>query len=125
MIYLRLDEVMAVARAVVGQEVGVRDVGLIEAAIARPQTTVFGVDAYPSLEEKAAALLHSIVKNHALVDGNKRLGLGALIAFLGMNGRRLTMTNDEAYDFVMSVADGTLDEVSEIAGRLKASVEPR
>lgn len=125
MIYLRLDEVMAVARAVVGPDVAVRDIGLVEAAIARPQTTVFGVDAYPSIEEKAAALLHSVVKNHALVDGNKRLGLGALIAFLGMNGQRLTFTNDEAYDFVMSVADGTLDEVSVIAGRLKVFIEPR
>ena len=82
-----------------------------ESAAARPQTTVFGADAYSSLHDKAAALLQSVVGNHALVDGNKRLGLGSLIAFLGVNGWRLTLTNDEAYALVMAVASG------ELAGR--------
>lgn len=63
-----------------------------------------GAARYPSLDAKAAALLHSLARNHALIDGNKRLALGAVIAFYGLNGRRLTLTNDQAYDLVMKVA---------------------
>jgi death-on-curing protein len=92
--------------------------GLLEAALARPQATAFGSDAYPDLDAKAAALLHSVARNHALVDGNKRLALASVIAFYGVNGRRLTLTNDEAYELVMAVADGTLDDVEQIATRL-------
>jgi death on curing protein len=66
-------------------------------------------------ELQAAALLHSIARNHALIDGNKRLALAAVIAFYGLNGRRLTLANDEAYDLVMSVAEGRLDTVDVIA----------
>ena len=68
-------------------------------------------------------LLHSIVRNHALVDGNKRLGLAAVIAFYGLNGRRLTMTNNEAYDSVIAVAGGELIDVTEIAQRLERGSE--
>ena len=93
-------------------------------ALARAQTVVFGAEPYPAIEEKAAALLHSITRNHALVDGNKRLGLATLIAFLGVNGRRLTLTNDEAYDVVIAVAAGELDSVPEIAEALRAATEP-
>ncbi len=85
----------------------------------RPQTTVFGEDAYPDLETKAAALLHSIANSHALVDGNERLALAATLAFLGVDGRRLTLTNDEGYDLVMAVASGNLTEVSDIAEQLR------
>ena len=102
----------------------VRDHGLLEAALARPRTTVLGEDAYPTLETKAAALLHSVVKNHALVDGNKRLSLASAIAFLGVNGRRLTFTNDEAYELIMAVASGTVDDVPTIAARLAEHSEP-
>ncbi len=70
--------------------------GLLEAASSRPRTAAFGRDAYPDLYTKAAALLHSLAKNHALVDGNKRLALAAAIAFLGINGERLRMSQDEA-----------------------------
>jgi death-on-curing protein len=103
----------------------VRDYGLLESALARPQATAFGADAYPALEEKAAALLHSVVRNHALIDGNKRLGLAATIAFLGLNGRRLTLTNDEAYALVMAVAEGDLDDVPAIAERVRAGTASR
>lgn len=119
MIYLTLAELLRVAERAIDGGVEVRDHGLLESALARPQASVFGDDAYPTLEEKAAALMHSLVRNHALVDGNKRLGLAATIAFLGMNGRRLTLTNDEAYDLVIAVATGKLDEVGEIAVRLR------
>jgi death on curing protein len=87
--------------------------------------TLRGKDAYPDLDAKASALLHSIARNHALIDGNKRLGLAAVIAFYGLNGRRLTLTNDEAYDLVISVAAGQLDNVDDIAAVLQHSTQPR
>jgi death on curing protein len=124
-IYLTLPELLHVAERVLGPEVTVRDYGLLEAARARPQATAFGKDAYPSLDAKAAALLHSLARNHALIDGNKRLGLGGVIAFYGLNGRRLMLTNDEAYDLVMNVAAGELDQVEEIAAILQAAASPR
>ena len=125
MIYLDLEDLLLIAGRVVDGEVQVRDVGLLESAAHRPQTTVFGSDAYPALHEKAAALLHSVVSNHALVDGNKRLGLAAVIAFLGINGWQLTLSNDEAYDLVMAVASGDLTDVEVIAEALVAGTAPR
>ena len=125
MIYLTLPELLHVAERVLGPEVAVRDYGLLEAALARPQATAFGQDAYPSLDTKAAALLHSVTRNRALIDGNKRLGLAATIAFYGLNGRRLTLTNDQAYDLVMNVASGELDQVAEIAPLLQAATAAR
>ena len=108
MIYLTLPELLHGAGRVLGPEVAVRDYGLLEAALARPQATAFGKDAYTSLDAKAAALLHSLARNHALIDGNKRLGLAAMIAFCGLNGRRLTLTNDQAYDLVMNLPRASL-----------------
>jgi death-on-curing protein len=124
-IYLTLPELLHVAERVLGAEFGVRDHGLLESALARPRTTVFGEDAYATVELKAAALLHSVARNRALVDGNKRLALAATLAFLGMNGYRLTFTNDEAYELVMAVAAGDLDEVGLIAARLAEGVAAR
>lgn len=124
MIYLTLPELIHVAERAIGAEVLVRDHGLLQSALARPQATVFGNDAYATLDEKAAALLHSLARNHALVDGNKRLALAATIAFLGVNGRRLTLSNDQAYELVMSVASGELDEVPGIAERIAKGAEP-
>lgn len=125
MIYLTLPELLHVAQRVLGAEPPVRDIGLLESALARPQATAFGVDAYPDLDAKVAALLHSLARNHALADGNKRLALAGVIAFYGVNGLRLTLTNDEAYDLVIAVADGTLDDVEEIAERLAHATKPR
>jgi len=122
-IFLDVDDLLYIAERATGMQVGVRDHGLLATAAARPQMSAFGEDAYPSLHDKAAALLHGIVRNHALVDGNKRLGLAAVIAFYGLNGHRLTLTNDEAYDFVIAVAAGDLDDVSEIAARLAAATQ--
>jgi death-on-curing protein len=82
------------------------------------------LDAHPDLNTKAAALLHSIARNHALVDGNKRLALAGTIAFFGLNGRRLTLTNDEAYDLVMAVAEGRLDTVDAIAAAPRHRIPP-
>lgn len=119
MIYLDYGDLLHIARRALGGEPSVRDQGLLESALARPQAAPFGREAYPSLEEKAAALTHSLVKNHGLFDGNKRLGLAALIAFLGMNGWRLSWTNDEAYDVIIAIADGRLDEIEGIAERIR------
>jgi death on curing protein len=122
-IHLDLDDLLHIARRTLG-EFEVRDIGLLESAAARPRSTAFGEDAYPSLHAKAAALLHSIARNHPLVDGNKRLSLAATIAFYGLNGMRLTLSNDEAYELVMAIASGELDDVEPIAERLAASTAP-
>ena len=125
MIYLTLAELVYIAERAMGSKVLVRDAGLLESAAVRPQATVFGADAYPDLDSKAAALLHSLARNQALVDGNQRLALAAVIAFYGMNGRRLTLTNDAAYDLVIQVAAGQLDSVSDIAKVLERSTRAR
>ncbi|WP_218856253.1 type II toxin-antitoxin system death-on-curing family toxin [Nocardioides lianchengensis] len=102
----------------------VRDAGLLESAAARPRTTLFGEDAYPAIETKAAALLHSICRNHALVDGNKRLAWHAATVFLWLNGWRVTLTQDQAFTLVMDVAEGVLD-VPEIARALGSALVAR
>jgi death-on-curing protein len=114
--YLELDDLTALAA-----DLGVgpmRDLGLLSSAVARPATSIDGTDVYPTLEAKAAALLHSIVSNHALVDGNKRLGWLSTVVFLGLNDRRVDLTQDEAFDLVMAVASGEVRDVAEIAVRL-------
>jgi death on curing protein len=103
--FLDLDDVLELAKVLLGDPPPVRDVGLLGSAVARPQTTVFGEDAYPDLWMKAAALLQSIVNNHALVDGNKRLGWLSTAVFLDINGVNIaTARNDDVYDFVITVA---------------------
>ncbi|MHA6801429.1 type II toxin-antitoxin system death-on-curing family toxin [Bounagaea algeriensis] len=125
MIYLTLPELIHVAERALGGEAPVRDHGLLHSALARPGTTAFGAEAYVSTEEKAAALLHSLARNHALVDGNERLALAATIAFLGVNGHRLTFSNDQAYELVMNVAAGELDDIATVADRIRNGIEPR
>jgi death-on-curing protein len=100
----------------------VRDVGLLDGAAARARSSAFGQDAYPTLELKAAALLHSLCKSHALVDGNNRLGLLATATFLRVNGLPFRLTQDEAFDLVMSVAEGAM-ELPDIAARLRTDGE--
>jgi death-on-curing protein len=124
-IYLALPEPLHVAERTLGPGYAVSDYGLLVAALARPRATAFGKDAYPDLDAKAAALLHSIARNHALIDGDKRLALAAVSAFHGLNGRRLTLTNDEAYDLVSSVATGQLDTADAIAAVLRHATRPR
>ncbi|GIG40623.1 type II toxin-antitoxin system death-on-curing family toxin [Cellulomonas phragmiteti] len=122
MIYLTAEELLVVARRVVG-DVVVRDPGLVESAAARPRTQIGGTDAYPDLLTKAAALLHSLTRNHALLDGNKRLALAGTIVFLGVNGTRLIATNDDAYELIMDVAAGRVDDVTSIRDRLSHLTE--
>lgn len=92
----------------------IRDRGLLFSALARPAASVFGIDAYETLELKAAALLTSVARNLALFDGNKRFSWYLTLAFFRLNGRRVVMTNDEAFDLVLAVAQGSL-ELAEIA----------
>jgi len=122
-IFLTLADLVLIGRRATGAEIVVRDPGLLESALARPRASAFGADAYPTLETKAAALAHSLARNHALVDGNKRLTLAATIAFLGVNGRRLTFSNDEAYDFIVGLASGLFDDVTVSADVLAENSE--
>lgn len=113
--HLTLEDLIGLVRRL---DIGpLRDIGLLDAAQARPRSSLFGADACPSTELKAAALLHSLVGNHALVDGNKRLGWLATAVFLDMNGHAVELDDDDAFDLVMEVAKGRLD-VEEIADRL-------
>jgi death-on-curing protein len=117
--YLTLDDVLAAAEAHLGRPADVGDYGLLESAIARPQSTVFGEDAYPTLHEKAAALLQSLATNHALIDGNKRTGFVATALFYEFNGRSIPAdAEDELFDLVIAVATRELDTVQKIAERL-------
>lgn len=106
--YLSADDLLEVAAGVL-DEVRIRDAGLLASAAARPSTTIFGADAYPTFAEKAAALLHSLARNRALVDGNKRLAWSAARAFCLLNGRDIRYDIDAAEKFVVSVAAGELD----------------
>lgn len=120
---LSLDDFLHIARRAIGS-VEIRDVGLLESAAARPATTVFGDEAYPRMHDKAAALVHSVARNHALVDGDKRLAFASLFAFLGLNGERIILTDDDAYQLIIDIASGVLDDVAAIADRLDSATAP-
>jgi death-on-curing protein len=118
--HLDLDDLIEVAREAVGRDVVVGDYGLLESALARPRASVFGEDAYPDLHLKAAALLHSLSRNDALVDGNKRLAWTACRTFLAINGQWTSAPEDERFDFVVRVATGAVRDLDEIAAQLRA-----
>lgn len=117
--YLTVEDLVALAGLLLGDPPPIRDMGLLGSGAARPETTVFGTDAYPDLWTKAAALLQSVVKNHALVDGNKRLGWLATAVFLEINAvSAVHASNDSVYEFVWGVAAGS-DTVDDIAAALR------
>lgn len=119
--YLSVEDLLRIADGVVDGQVVVRELGLLASAAHRPQTTVFGADAYPSLADKAAALMHSLARNHPLIDGNKRLAWAATRIFCLLNGEDLRYVSvDAAEDFVLSVARGDL-EVADIAEWIRRS----
>lgn len=121
--YLDTDDLVDLAVALLGDPPPIRDLGLLGSAAARPRVTAFGEDAYPDLWAKAAALLHSILKNHALVDGNQRVGWLATAVFLELNGVGVAhVPNDAVFDFVIAITVGH-HEVGEVAGELRALVE--
>jgi death-on-curing protein len=119
--FLTVEEALVIGAAATGGPIELRDVGLLEAALARPRASVFGEDAYPTLDEKAAALLQSLVGNHALIDGNKRIAFACTAVFLGVNGMPLTLDEDAAFDLVMEIATGDLLDVPDIARRLRGA----
>ncbi|PWJ55521.1 death on curing protein [Quadrisphaera granulorum] len=116
--YLTTEDLLEIATGVI-DDVQVRDLGLLASAAARPQTTVFGRDAYPDLADKVAALLHSLARNHPLVDGNKRLAWSAARVMCLLNGADLAMPVDDAERMVLAVAAGEMDaaELSVIVRR--------
>ncbi len=118
--YLSVEQALRIARVAVGGPITVRDVGLLEGAVHRPRASVLGQDAYPDLFAKAAALLHSLARNHPLVDGNKRLAWLATYVFLAKNGVELDPDDDAAYDLVVAVASGATDDVPAIAAALRS-----
>lgn len=118
--YLDLEDLLDIARAAVGSDVVVRDYGLLESALARPRASVSGQDAYAGLHLKAAALLHSLARNHALVDGNKRLAWTACRTFLAINAQSIRAPEDERFDLVIGVATGARPDLDEIAEQLRA-----
>lgn len=120
--YLQIDEILAIARAVTGTEHSVRDMGLLVSAIERPRTNLFGSDLYSTLHEKAAALLHSVARNHALIDGDQRTAWLAMRVFLRLNGvsaGTVPPPVSVAGPFVEDVAQDRID-VPVIAKRLSA-----
>jgi death on curing protein len=117
--HLDLEDLLVAAEVALGGPPQVRDIGILEAAVARTRASVYGEDAYPDLHAKAAALLHSIVTGHALIDGNKRLGWVSVRLFYRLNGSDLRVPIDDAFDLVTSIADGSLRDVPDIAERLR------
>jgi death-on-curing protein len=106
-VYLSVEDLLALA-----DDLGclaIRDIGLLDSAAHRPQSTVLGMDAYPTLHEKAAVLLESLVRNHPLVDGNKRLGWLALVVFYGLNGIDVDVSDDDVYDLIIEIASGQVE----------------
>lgn len=123
-VYLELDEVLAIHDAI--EAPGIRDIGAIQAALGRPQATAFGEDAYPTIWEKAAALMHSLARNHGWVDGNKRTAWVAAMTFLAVNGHELDpdFDVDAAEALVLAVTEGQLAEVPQIASELVKYTRP-
>lgn len=118
--YLDLEDLVMIATSAVGADVVVRDYGLLESAAARPRASVFGEDAYPDLHLKAAALMHSLAHNHALVDGNERLAWTACRTFLAVNGEWIRASEDDRFEFVIGVATGSESELANSAEQLRA-----
>jgi len=125
-VYLSMEDLLAAADAALAPVApAIRDLGLLESALARPRASAFGADAYPGLFEKAAALMESIARGRALVDGNKRLGWVATRLFLALNGEDVRVpipkTGDE---FVRAVAQGQL-ALTQIAATLAGWARPQ
>lgn len=124
--HLTVDDLIELARRLLGDPPPIRDAGLLASAAARPRATAFGEDAYGDVWEKAAALLHSIVTNHPLVDGNKRLGWLATAVFLLLNDVPADAAdNDDVVELVVAVAEGRAGarEVADIAALLRSAIE--
>ncbi|MCL4252205.1 MAG: type II toxin-antitoxin system death-on-curing family toxin [Anaerolineae bacterium] len=121
--YLNIVELIIINEELIGGRSQLRDVDLLESAVLRPMTSAFGEDAYLTIHDKAAALFHSLSRNHAFVDGNKRTSVLATILFLQLNGYTVTWNEEDALNFVLKIAQGETDwEV--IADWLQANSAP-
>ena len=118
--YLELADILKLGREIIA-DFRVREIGLLESAVARPKTSVFGEDAYLTFAEKTATLLHSIARNHALIDGNKRLAWSAARLFCLMNDLDINMKQAKAYEMVVGVAAGQI-EMDELVKILKKAI---
>lgn len=122
--HLTVEDLLSIAEEVLGAP-AVRDIGLLDSAAHRPQASAFGQDAYPTIHEKAAALLDAVVRHHALVDGNKRLGWAAAAVFYDLNGFDLDPPSvDEAVELVVAVAAGHM-ELAKLSERLASWASQR
>lgn len=119
--YLDLHDLVEIGKSLIG-DFRIRDEGLLESAARRPQTTIYGEDAYPTFEEKVASLIHSLARNRALINGNKRIAWSAGRIFCLMNGRDLKMPIDDAEKMILDIAKGDID-VAEIAVILKKAIK--
>ena len=123
--HLDVADVLEIARITLGSTPRVRDYGLLESAVARPRAGLFGADAYPGLYDKAAALLHSLAGNHALLDGNKRTAWACALVFLEINGHPLAepLDEDSAEEMVCAAAQNQLS-LDDIAHSLATFTSP-
>jgi death-on-curing protein len=125
MIFPTTEQVIGINARHLGGHAAVRDTGLVQSAVARPQTVAFGVEAYPNLDEKAAALLHSIICNRPFIDGNRRTGWAAMEIMLGANGHWSDLNDGEAFDLVIRIATTCSEiEVKDIADSLHVAPYP-
>ncbi len=118
MIYLTLEEILILHNLQIekfGGSLGIRDIRLLESAIYRPHTTFGGVELYPDIFTKAAALAHSIIKNHAFIDGNKRSGIHAAITFLRINGEMAKYNHQQLFKLAIDISTDkiTLEKIAE------------
>jgi len=122
--YLTVEDLLTIATELIGSP-KVGDIGLLDSAAHRPRASAFGKDAYPTIHEKAAALLEAIARNHALIDGNKRLAWAAALVLYDLNGFELEASSvDDAVELVVTVAKGSL-ELTKLAERLATWTRPR
>ena len=115
--YLDFHDIRLICESLI-PDYAIRDEGLLLSAIQRPQTQLYGVDVYVEFEKKVAALMHSLARNHGLIDGNKRLAWAAGRIFCLMNNREIHLNVDQAEALVVGIAAGKF-EVDEIAKKLK------
>ena len=119
--YLELADILKLGQEIIS-DFRIRDLGLLESAVARPRTSVFGEDAYQTFPDKVAALMHSIARNHALIDGNKRLAWSAARLFCLMNDLDIKMKQERAYELVVGLASGQI-ELAELSASLKKAIK--